>query len=390
MKKLFSRDKNTAEPSAENKKMDAGGISLARINLLAMLIAVAAVLLSGYAAYLQYASLISSRQEDNRNAEAARMAALLSGRLMALNDEMKRLALADESLLNAIHNGDQAYLRQREADIKKSFPSAVRIRYILPGDVEPDESLNPPLSYACLDLARHAERGKRNPPFEVHLFGGEVEHLDLVRPVKEGKQVVASLMVTLDVETLKRWVDQLNPDDGYVELQQGVDGDLLRLFGRGNASLKQDGDGFRADVGGSIWQLVFWPSGAIGVAEARTAGFFITFAATAGLLVAIFISYGLFLSGFVRADMKRMVNFIVDSSLGKRFHSYPVRLAEAKKVLQEKEVDLSVLSSYTNTKETIHDKAEHFVPDISFSGDAGISVEEVDEPESKDGDKSGQ
>lgn len=388
MKKLFSRDKAPETPTAENTKGDVSGISIARINILAMVIAVTVVLFSGYAAYLQYASLITSRQEDNRNAQAAQMAALLSGRLMALGDELDHLAVADEPLLSAIQNNDAPYLRQQEAELQRNFPSAKRIRYILPTDVAPDESLDPPLSYACLDLARHAEKGKGNPPFEVHLFGGKVEHLDLVRPVRNGKQVVASLMITLDVETLKHWVDELNPDDGYVELQQGVDGDLMKLFGRGNPSLKQ-GDGFRANVGGSIWQLVFWPSGSMGVAEARTAGFLMTFAIAAGILIAFFISYGLFLSKFVRADMKRIINFIVDSSLGKRFHSYPVRLAEAKKVLQEKEVDLSVLSSYTNTKDDIHDKAEQFIPDISF-GDSGISVEEVNDTEQNNGDKSSQ
>ena len=388
MKKLFSRDKASEVPAAEKTKSDIGGISLARINLLAMVVTVAVVLLSGYAAYLQYASLISSRLEDQQNAQAEKMAALLSGRLMALGDEVQRLALADDDLLKAISNGDAPYLRQREAQLKKNFPSAQRIRYILPSDVEPNESLDPPLSYACLDLAHYAEKGKGNPPFEVHLFGGKVEHLDLVRPVKDGDKVVASLMITLDVATLKHWVDEINPDGGYVELQQGVDGDVLKLFGRGNPGLKQ-GDGFRTDVGGSIWQMVYWPSGRLGIAEARTAGFFITFAIAAGILIAFFISYGLFISGFVRADMKRMVNFIVDSSLGKRFHSYPVRLAEAKKVLQEKEVDLSVLSSYTNTTDSIHDKAEHFIPDISF-GDSGIAVEELSNNDQEGDDKNNQ
>lgn len=388
MKKLFSRNKTeqTEAPGNDNKSMDVGGISLARINLLALAVVVLIVLISGYAAYLQYASLITSRQEDNRQAQAERMAALLSGRLMALNDEMERLSLADDDLLSAIEQADLPTLRQREAAIHANFPSAMRVRYILPGDDQPDDSLTPPLSYACLELARIAEQGKSYPPFEVHLFGGEVEHLDLVRPIADGETVVASLMVTLDVETLKKWVKELRPDGGYVELQQGVDGDFLRLFGQGDSSVKR-GDGFRAEVEGSSWVMFFWPSGRMGVAEARIAGFVVTFAVAAALVIAFFIFYGLFISSFVRTDMKRMVNFIVDSTLGKRYHSYPVKLAEAKKVLQDKETDLAVLSSYTNTSESIHDKAEHFVPDISFSGDSGISVEEVNEPAPKKDDQ---
>lgn len=379
MKNPFSR-KQTAQPATKAEKpMAAGGLSVARMNLVAMVVTVLVIFLSGYVAYLQYASLIYSRQEDNRNADAATIAAVLSGRLRALSDEVERLAIPDQDLLEAILSADRQFLRQREALVHRNFPTAMRIRYILPDDDQPDDTVNPPLSYACLELARHAERGGDNPPFEVHLFGGEVEHLDLVRPVIRGDAVVASLMVTLDVETLKQWVDELNPDDGYIELQQEIDGDLLKLFGRGNAALKVGESGYRAKVDGSRWLLIYWPSDAMGVAEVRSAGFLATFAIAAGLLVAFFIFHGLFLSGFVRADMKRMINFVVDSSMGKRFHSYPVKLAEAKQVLQEKEADLAVLASYTSTQESIHDKAEQFIPDITFSGDAGISVEEVDE-----------
>ncbi|MGM0594985.1 MAG: hypothetical protein ACQETD_10655 [Pseudomonadota bacterium] len=372
MKKLFSRKKPSGEAGEEQASLSSGGVGLARLNLLALAVAVTVILISGYAAYLQYATLITSRQEDTHTAEAARMAAWLSGRLASLEEKMDTLAQPDPALLDMIAHFDRNDLARRETQLLLQLPSALRIRYILPTDTRPDDSLEPPLSYACLDLARTAEEGVKAPPFEAHLFGSEAQHLDLVRPVRDGDEVVASLMVTLDVALIEQWFGQLNPQGGYAELQQGRS-DPLTLFSGGNRSAKQ-GEAFTAGVEGSSWHVAYWPSTALGVAEARAAGFLLTFAIAAGGVVAFFLFFGLFLSRFVRADMSRLINFIVDSSLGKRFHSYPVKLVEAKKALQEKENDLAVLASYTNSTESIHSKAEHFVPDITFSD--GIDVEE--------------
>lgn len=393
MKQLFSR-KNKDEATEQNKPEESAGLSIARLNLVALFVAVAVVLVSGYAAYLQFATQVTARQGDAQTAQAREFAALFSGRLQAMGEELERLARADGPLLAAIAAENGSYLRQREQQLASMLPDALRIRYILPSEQDPDESLVPKLSYACLDLARQAETGVA-PPFEVHLPGSDQEHLDMVRPVYNGDTPVASLMVTLDVATLKTWLDSLKPLKGYVELQQGSGGNALTLFGVGNGALKRQGQGDVAAVAGSSWQVHYWLANGLGMAEARQAGFMLTFAIAAGLLVAFFIFFNLFLSRFLRSDLKRMVGFIVDSSLGKRFQSYPVKLAESKKVLQEKEVDLSVLSSHASVSEAARHEHDHDeIPELTFASDLGMSVEEVGENEegetSTDSAKSGK
>ncbi len=383
---MKKRSSQKGQAQSENAVAGIGGISLLKTNLIATAIAVGVLLFSGFIAYMQYTSLISSSQKEKYQDEAERLAGHLAGRLHALGDMVEKLAVSDEQLVKAIQNHDLTTLRAREAQIQRSFPDANRVRFILPGDNQIDNSISPPLSYACLELARLAEQGEATPPFEVHLFGGEIEHLDLLRPVMHEGKLIASLIVTQDVSNLKKWVDDLQPPEGgYIELEQGVEGEVIRLFGQGDKSLRTSEKPYSAPIENSYWLLDYWPPSSIGEAEARHAGFIITFAVAAGVLLLFFLSYGAFVSGMVRSDLKRMINYIVDYSLGKRFHSYPVRLAEVKKVLQEKETDLSVLTEYTETKDAIHDKAEHFMPDISF-GETGISVEEVDSPSGKDGD----
>lgn len=378
MKKLFSRKKND-ESAEQNKAEESAGLSIARLNLITLFVAVIVVLVSGYAAYLQFASQVKARQDDAHIAQARELAALLTGRLQAMGDELARMAQPDAPLLAAIVAENGSYLRQREKQLAGVFPDALRIRYILPSEQNPDDSLVPRLSYACLDLARQAEKGQR-PPFEVHLLGSDQQHLDLVRPVYDGDTPVASLMVTLDVATLKAWMDSIKPLKGYAELQQGTGGNAMALFGVGTASLKGRGKGDIAKVGGSGWQVQYWHANGLGMAEAQQAGFMVTFAMAAGLLVAFYIFFNLFLSNLLRSDLKRMVGFIVDSSLGKRFQSYPVKLAECKKVLQEKEMDLSVLSSHASVSEASRHAHDHDeIPELTFASGFGMSVEEVSE-----------
>jgi hypothetical protein len=127
-----------------------------------------------------------------------------------------------------------------------------------------------------------------------------------------------------------------------------------------------------AAVADSGWQLHYWPAGGIGMAEAHQAGFMMTFAVAAGVLLLFFFLFNLFLANFLRRDLKRMVDFIVDSSLGKRFHSYPVKLAESKQVLQEKEMYLAVLSSHASVAEKgRHDDLRREIPELTFTNEGG-------------------
>lgn len=381
---MNKRSSQTGTKHKESGLTDIGGMSLIKSNLLAMIVAVGILLFSGFIAYMQYTSLIASSTSAKHKQEAEALATHLAGRLHALGDMVAKFAVPDPALVAAIQNRDIPVLRAHEAEIMRIFPDANRVRIILPGEDQVDNTVSPPLSYACLELARLAEQGGALPPFEVHLFGGEIEHVDMLRPIIHNNKLIASLIVTQDVDNLKNWIDDLQTDGGYVELEQGVENDVIRLFGQGDASSRDSGKPYSAAIENSYWLLNYWPSSGIGATEARHAGFIITFSVAAGVLIVFFISYGVFISSMVRSDMRRMINYIIDFSLGKRFQNYPVRMAEAKKVLQEKENDLSVLTDFADNKTAIHDKAEHFMPDISF-GETGISVEEVVAPKANTG-----
>lgn len=390
MKKKSPRKAQDTNKPAKKKSAAVGGLSLARLSLFPILVSVLVLLASGYAAYLQFTSQVSGREQEKDIAFAHELAAKLTGRLQAMSDELQHLAKADPVLLAAIADQDTSVLRQREAGLSKAYPEALRIRYILPTERDPEAGVTPRLSYACLDLARKAEAGKI-PPLEVHLFGDKQQHLDMVRPVLIGNTPVASLMVTLDISLLKQWLHSMLPARGYVELLQGDGAEALPLVGIGESALKGQEPAYLAAVALSQWQVRYYPEHTLGMAAGQRIGFLATFAVAAAVLIAFFIFFNLYTSGLVRADLKRLVGFIVDSSLGKRFHSYPVKLAECKRVLQEKEMELSVLSSHANVKgqSSKNDVMPQYdqIPDLTFTGEQGIAVEEVAEGNSAEHEK---
>lgn len=383
MIKRGSRKAVAAGSQAEATPAKHTGLSLVRLNFIPLLVSVLVVLASGYAAYLQFASLLSERRQEKNATVAHELAAMLAGRLEGMSDELEHSAQADEALLKAIANRDIALLRQREAALADYYPDALRIRYILPSEREPDRSLTPKLGYACLDLARRAEVGK-TPPFEVHLFGDEQQHLDLVRPVLDGKTPVASLMVTLDVAVVKHWLDVIKSKQGYIELLQGDGDDALPLFAAGDSVAKGGVQlSYTAPVALSRWRVRYYPEHGIGLAETRLLGFVATFGVAAAILLLFYIVFNWFLSGLLQKDLRRLVGYIADISQGKRFHSYPVKLVEAKKILHEKEGELFRITSQSNVKtpRVIKDRMieDEEIPDLTFVGEDGMSVEEVAE-----------
>jgi phosphomannomutase/phosphoglucomutase len=359
------------------------GLTLMKLNLPPIFLVVLVVLVCGYVAYLQYAGLVKKAQQVQHVAEAERMAALLGGRLVALGDSVAVQARADKALAVAIEQGDTGAIRLFEQGLKSYFPEAVRIRVIRTVDTDPDMSVRPPIGYACLDLARQAETGTDRPPLEMHLHGSEFAHLDLVRPIMHEGKMIASLMVSFEPENIKGWLKKLIIDSGYVELQQGWEGPVLGRMG--DTSVKHDKPTHRAVIPASSWQLSYWASGGIGMAEAQKATFLGTFGVTALVIAILMYFYARFISLTIKRELHGMAEFMLQSSRGKRFHSYPVKMLEMEQTLQVMEPVLRQVKSDDDIKEKA-EQGDHGVPDMMFMDFGEITVEEGEGDAPSEGD----
>lgn len=384
---MFGKGKKQENTEVKEKKESERGLTILKLCLPPIFIVALVVLVSGYIAYLQYAGVVKKAQQMQHVADADKLAAVLGGRLIALGDKVSSYTRADAALAASIAQGDSDALRGFEQELMSHFPEAVRIRIVSPDDIRPDNSVIPPISYACLDLARQAESGTDRPPIEIHLPGSAHAHLDMLRPIKYQGRVIASLLVSFEPGSVKEWITELSPQGGYVELQQGADGPVL---GRaGNAGAQSGEPSHRALIAGSAWQLSYWPTDSIGMEEAQKLGFLITFAVTAVVIAALMFFYSIFLSSTIKRELEGVATFMVESGRGQRFHSYPVKMVEMEKTLQAMEPVLEWLKSSDDGG--IKEKAEsgdEGASDMMFMDFGEITVEESETPSKGDADKS--
>ncbi len=371
---MFGKGKKPqAEGAAE--KGAGRGLTLMKLSLPPIILVVLVVLVCGYVTYLQYAGMVKKAQQLQYVADAEKMAALLGGGLIALGEQVAAQAKADATLLAALGEGDSEALRRFEQGLSTYFPEALRIRVVRPTDTDPDTTIHPPIGYACLDLARQAEAGTERPPLEMHLKDSAHEHLDLVRPIVHNGEVIASLMVSFSADKIKGWLNERVLKAGYVELQQGWEGPILGHIGE--AGLKSEAATHRAMISGSSWQLSYWAKDGLGMAQEQKLGFLATFGVAAAVIAAVMFFYALFFSATIRRELQGMAEFMVQSSRGKRFHSYPVKMVEMEQALQMMEPVLTAGKQDDGLKEKA-EQGDEGVPDMMFMDFGEITVEESD------------
>lgn len=377
MKKWFTqKNRNT-----DDGQLDAaGGLSLLSLSVLPAAAVAIMIVLVGMYAWWQSSGQIAEQHKAAQQAEAQRVAAYLSARALSLTEEVERLAKSDDVLLEAVATQDRFALQVLARRMQEHFPQALQIHYILPVDIQPATGSGLLPGYASLDLARQAEAG-RKPPLELHRANTEQVHLALLRPVQYQGETIASLLLMLPSDWLSQWMAEQRIGSGVLQLRQG---DLDVLSQR---QVVASGDDISVPIRHTAWQLVYRPN-----QGSTTPGLFghltlyLIIAALAAVLLMAFAGY---LARMVRADMGSMVTYIIDSSMGKRFHSYPVKLAETKQVLGEKENGLSLLVASASVVAGMgHSEDEHDFHDLIFSDEEMFVVEEEELAEEQQGEPS--
>lgn len=153
--------------------------------------------------------------------------------------ETAELSVKDSRLARIMEGGSEAERAEQAEALAYLFPASIRVR-LLPAGIEVvDMETSPPISYAALDMLRHAETQDTQPPVEVHMFGTPQQHINLVRRILDpsGRHIVGHLMVSFPVQRLQDILDR-NKIDGYAEVQQLAGGVAVTLGGRGPAALK--------------------------------------------------------------------------------------------------------------------------------------------------------
>lgn len=284
-------------------------------------------------AYIELSSQVSKTYTQLSGTVTTSYASQVAESMRGYTESME-LLVKDPELAQLLISGDSEIIIGREKALSYVFPSALRVKLLPAGVREPDNTMTPALSYACLDLLQQSEKNGRAGA-EVHQHGTPQQHIDLVqRIVDQDGQLSGNLLVTLDLQVLKQSMGRLKIQNAYLELQQLVSGNAITLAAGGEQGLKQ-GEGKNVGVPGSSWQIVYWSvgSGGMGLDDVTVfAGVFIGILVALGML--LFVMYRR-LAGVLRQDQVSVIQLVNDMTEGKPVNQYTAQLTNVRGMMEQ-------------------------------------------------------
>jgi len=333
MKLPFRSAKNAQPetPSAPKSPPAGGVISLRSHNVALLLAGLILIAVPAAVVYLQAARQLEQAQQKQSGLVADLFASAI-GQWLDNQVAAAELVAKDPQLARLMMDGSEAERSAKAEELAYLFPASIRVRLLPPGIQEVDLEASPPISYAALDMLRHAETKDTPAPVEVHMSGTPQQHVNLVRRILDpsGRRIVGHLMVSSSVQQLQGALDG-REIDGYVELQQ-VAAEPLVLASLGSVELKKPQADGEVAVPGSRWRVAYWASPAPQTAGGRVA------ALAAGGAMALFgmLVWVLFrrVASGLRQDQATLLTIVKDLRDGRVRGEYAARLAELRDTIE--------------------------------------------------------
>ncbi|MBI1423559.1 MAG: phosphomannomutase/phosphoglucomutase [Gammaproteobacteria bacterium] len=289
----------------------------------------------------------------------------------------------DPALIQLINSGDEAALQRRAAQLYQAFPFALALRIFRRGSAHLDNSVSPPIGYACLDVINSVERGNMSPAVEVHAPNTSQAHVEIVRPILDKGNPIGVIQLALDTKVIGFWLEGVSRDH-YIELMQQTGEQPSVMLGKiGNSDLRNSLYTYR-DVRGTRWKVAVWsPASETILPITLQAVFFYLIGVV--LMGFAFFSLKRSVSNTVREDAGNLIKMSADNLRGVRQHDYHFVMPEVTEVarrideLQDKSSTERERDYDPNAINVNSAKMGQLDPLAVFSG--GVSVEELDESE---------
>ena len=392
--KLSKQDKKNKKIARGGIKAKAASTSLESSFLVLFITTTLLIFIGALVVYQQLQGSMADSIKENQRSLVASYSQQLEQSMnhyVAVMD----LSVKEPELINAIRQNNELALNKRESLLAYMFPSALRIKILPPDFDEPDNSVNPPVSYACLDLIHNSRSGK-NSAVEAHLLGKPHQHIDIARNIKDANgKSIGTLLVTLPIQAIKQALNKTNAGNGLLELQQTAKGKTIVLSRRGNLSEKEGKAPINIPVKNTLWNLAYWPnnSGA-SVAGSNT----LLFWGIVGCIWIIF-SFMLFLqyrrlSKALLNDQIMTIKIVRDIQHGEISQTYPIALKNCLGTMEQLRMiagDMTGLRSKNknkpegNTPDNNTQKENDDIAEFGFANDNGaLEVHEISEFEASE------
>ncbi|MBI3562054.1 MAG: phosphomannomutase/phosphoglucomutase [Gammaproteobacteria bacterium] len=290
-------------------------------------------------------------------------------------------------MIALVESGDEAAMAARAVQLKSAFPMALDLRIARAGTARVNDQLNPPLTYACIDLIQAVEGGNKAPPIEIHNPGTPQQHIDVIRPVIKNDRVIGYLQLVNNINAIKVWLLE-NTSDTYVELTQHNDASKPGiLLGKvGNEDLKT-GDAASYTVGGTRWQAKVWSKPSVSILPIGLDVLFVFIVAVL-LLGGVLYYLRKIVSAAIRTDVNSLLLLTIETLRGTKQHQFHLQMeefADAVPRIEELRTTAPVERERDGDPNAISYSAiSQFNPADSLINNANnIAVEEIDAPPSQ-------
>ncbi len=194
----------------------------------------------------------------------------IAARIALIRERLEDLA-QDQAVIKLFAEVDAAGLESKAEEMQSDFESALKLRFLLPGEYAVDSKALPPLGYASLDLLRRAEESEAPVDVEAHSIRNDGAHIAFASRVTDvNNKLVGLLYLSVALEAIESVIPNLNNSDAYIEIRQGSGNTELALIQSDDDKLRT-GSSVVVEIKGSKWNVASWDglssaeaSGAIG------------------------------------------------------------------------------------------------------------------------------
>ncbi len=353
---------SAAQITQEGSSALPGGLTILKLQSIAMLLVSLVVLGSAYATYLLYAQQVEEKQVLQQRVIATQVAATLQSRLTQIQTITTQLTSHPNIIeqLQAVPAGEISVPEPLIEQLRLALPQLTRGLLIDAEHQQPTTAVTPPLGYACIDLAR-----SNTGLIELHQYGSKAQHIDITVSIPAPGEGQRQLILTFEPDMLSEWVQQLAPAGNYLELHQQTPGAKpLTIASAGNAALKSTPHQSESTpVLGNSLVLQLRHDHSITTSEKQRLIYLSGFVAELVLIPSILLLMGLLLRAVMRRDMDTLVEQIKNFGGPRQHMTAPIKMQIFRRAMAKLEQHLTTYKEEDpGKKSTTREKDDSSTP----------------------------
>ena len=375
-----------ANNTSVKKKQKHTGLSINAISFVSFLMFVIVLTAGLYLGQQDPLRTLASQRQTVANTITKNTALKFASQVETYSQTLSGLA-KDPALRKLFSSKNLQALEQRAADLKVIFPKALRVRLLPSTTSQPDKSLEPHFTFACLDLLNQSRKDSSNVQVEMHEIEGKQQHVDIMQAVTSRGGVVGFIQLAVDSALLDTWTKNA-AEKSFLEIHQKIEGGKNYLIAKAGSGTKQ-GTHAVIDIPGTHWQVETWAPYE-GSATAFNLG--MVFALVMGLTLSGIVVFVLrqLLHKELTSDLEKYLMLITGTLKGVKKHQFDFSLTEFK-IAASQVMNIRIDQTNFDRERDADGKKDSkstqaFLPDSDpmFMSQDSIQLEELDDTSALD------